>query len=211
MTDTRIPVRALGGHEVDSIARAHRQAFPSSALSSLGDEAVRRYYEWQLTGPHDAVALGTFDAGELVGFCVAGVFRGALSGYLRANATYIVRSLATHPKLLASAVVRGRLRHGVRGVVRAGRRRPTSGTTPPAFGILVVGVVPDHRRRGVGGALIRAAEEVAIQRGFDTMRLTVAVDNEPAISFYEAAGWTRTPPVGQWSGAMERPLHSTSR
>ena len=38
-------------------------SYSDRALSALGHEAVRRYYEWQLLGPHDSAALLAEDAG----------------------------------------------------------------------------------------------------------------------------------------------------
>jgi ribosomal protein S18 acetylase RimI-like enzyme len=188
-------VRAVGPDDAASFVAVHRLAFPDSALTALGDEAVRRYYRWQLTGPHDAVALAAFDGSEVVGFCVAGVFRGALSGFLRANRLFLLGVLVRRPWLLSRAVVRERI---------AGRLRPPPTATPaapPAYGILVIAVAPDRRREGIGGALLRVTEDDARSRGFDRIRLTVDADNEPAVRFYEAAGWVST-----GAGAMERAL-----
>jgi len=38
----------------------------------LGTEAVRRYYEWQLVGPHEVTAISAYINTELVGFCFGG-------------------------------------------------------------------------------------------------------------------------------------------
>lgn len=195
----RSAVRSVGPDEVGALAGVHLLSFPESALSLLGDEAVRRYYRWQLTGPHDAVALGAFDGAELVGLCVAGVFRGALSGFLRANRGFLVRMLATHPALLSRVVARGGVRRGAAAFVRARRHPPVTAASPRAYGILVVAVAPGHRRCGIGRALLLAAEDQARRHGHDTLRLTVGTDNEEAIRFYEAAGWVRVTP-----GRMER-------
>jgi RimJ/RimL family protein N-acetyltransferase len=46
-----------------------------------------------------------------------------------------------------------------------------------------------HRRRGVASALNDAAEEEARVRGFDRIRLTVSIDNEPAQSLYRRCGY----------------------
>ncbi len=46
-----------------------------------------------------------------------------------------------------------------------------------------------HRRRGVASALNEAAEEEARRRGFDRIRLTVGIDNEPAQTLYRQCGY----------------------
>lgn len=76
--------KSLTTSDLPHIVRVHRAAFPDSALTKLGSEAVRRYYLWLLIGPHDAVNVGAFDLENvLVGFCFGGKFRGALSGFLQ--------------------------------------------------------------------------------------------------------------------------------
>ena len=63
-------IRSIELLDLNSIAKIHLAAFPKSALSHLGQEAVRRYYEWQLTGPHDCLAIGAIDEqGRMLGFC----------------------------------------------------------------------------------------------------------------------------------------------
>ncbi len=199
-------VRPIGTRELAAIAAVHRLAFPDRGLSLLGDEAVRRYYDWQLTGPHDSVALGAFDGPALVGFCVAGVFRGAMSGFLRTNRAFLARRLVTRPGLLADVVVRDRARRAIGALAR---RRPRTVPAPAggaSFGILAVAVAPACRRRGVGRQLVAAVEDVARARGFDRIGLTVDAGNDAAIRFYEALGWVRTPAGAAWSGRMERSI-----
>ena len=50
-------------------------------------------------------------------------------------------------------------------------------------------VRPSHRRRGVGTALVRAAEHEARARGFDEVRLEVSVDDLAAQTFYRKSGY----------------------
>jgi RimJ/RimL family protein N-acetyltransferase len=52
-------------------------------------------------------------------------------------------------------------------------------------------VAQGHRRRGVGRALMRAAEEWARQTGVWKLELHVFPHNEGAIRFYEALGYAR--------------------
>lgn len=55
--------------------------------------------------------------------------------------------------------------------------------------VISIAVLPDHRRRGIGRALMAKAEEVARARGATTVSLEVSVNNEGAIRFYEELGY----------------------
>jgi [ribosomal protein S18]-alanine N-acetyltransferase len=55
--------------------------------------------------------------------------------------------------------------------------------------LLSIGVAPAHRRKGIGGALLRAAMARCLQAGAGTMFLEVAVDNGLARELYEAHGF----------------------
>lgn len=55
--------------------------------------------------------------------------------------------------------------------------------------ILSFGVAPRWRRRGIGQALLNQAAAEAARRGLPSIVLEVAVDNDPAIELYNAAGF----------------------
>jgi ribosomal protein S18 acetylase RimI-like enzyme len=63
-------------------------------------------------------------------------------------------------------------------------------TAPPE--LQDVEVLPEYRRRGIASALTDAAEQETRSRGFDRLRLTVAVDNRPAQAVYERLGYADT-------------------
>lgn len=52
-------------------------------------------------------------------------------------------------------------------------------------------VAPMARRLGVGEALLKAAEDHALQMGAVRLSLTTNVQNLPAQALYESMGWTR--------------------
>jgi ribosomal protein S18 acetylase RimI-like enzyme len=60
-------------------------------------------------------------------------------------------------------------------------------TDPPELGD--VSVRPEHRRRGVASALTAVAEQECRERGFDRLRLTVGIGNEPAQALYRSCGY----------------------
>ena len=60
-------------------------------------------------------------------------------------------------------------------------------TDPPE--LQDVQVRPEYRRLGVASALTARAEDEARRRGFDLLRLDVAVDNAPAQALYRKCGY----------------------
>ncbi len=51
---------------------------------------------------------------------------------------------------------------------------------------------PSHRQQGIGRMLVKAVVDWAGKRNAHTVLLMVTSNNEPAISFYERLGFTRT-------------------
>ena len=58
--------------------------------------------------------------------------------------------------------------------------------TSPA---LSIGVLPEHRGKGLGTRLLNGALQLARQSGFSRVGLSVSLQNAAAISLYEAAGF----------------------
>ena len=56
-------------------------------------------------------------------------------------------------------------------------------------GVLGMGVLNDHRGRGIGAALLEATLKDAREKGFKRVELTVRVDNVRATSLYEKFGF----------------------
>ena len=74
-------------------------SFPQSALSKLGREAVARYYASLLRGAHDCLAVGAFTDSRLEGYLFGGVFRGAVTGFIRDHIQGVLRASApTEPR-----------------------------------------------------------------------------------------------------------------
>lgn len=57
--------------------------------------------------------------------------------------------------------------------------------------ILTVGVVPEHRGKGIAKALMALITDWAKAQGSTAMMLEVKVDNREAISLYEAIGYSK--------------------
>lgn len=55
--------------------------------------------------------------------------------------------------------------------------------------ILLIYVMAEHRRRGIGSALVRHAEQYARDRGDDRIGLQVFQSNQPALRLYQSMGY----------------------
>jgi ribosomal protein S18 acetylase RimI-like enzyme len=198
--------------DLDAIAALHARAFPDAAMTAFGPEALRRYYQWLLEGPHDAAVMLAWRDDRLVGFCAAGWFRGAVRGFLRANRLYLAGRVLRHPSLLLTDLVRERIALAVRVTLRfsrLGRMRPSHAAVPQdvrRFGVLAIASDPDART-GAGRALMIEAEARARRDGHASMVLTVHPGNARAVRFYEQLGWERRVGTdGRWTGNMEKRL-----
>lgn len=63
----------------------------------------------------------------------------------------------------------------------------------PIFSLYDLFVTPAARRLGVGRALLRAAEGLALERGVARLDLTTARSNARAQALYESEGWVLDP------------------
>ncbi len=206
-----VAIRQLEKEDLPAVAAVHVAAFPASTLTTLGVEAVRRYYEWLLTGPHDVTALGAFVDPELVGFCVGGTFRGAMAGFLDRNRTFLAGRLALRPWLLMDPLFRDRLRAAWRRLRRFKRSEQsvvagngTTTTRAPCFGILSIAVHPQRQGMGLGRRLMIDAEACARRRGFRLMDLTVDPRNAQGVRFYEGLQWRPVESASRWTGRMTK-------
>ncbi|HTL46804.1 MAG TPA: GNAT family N-acetyltransferase [Verrucomicrobiae bacterium] len=201
-------MRELNAADLDEIVRVHGAAFPESILTLFGPEAVKRYYAWQLSGPHDIAFLGLFMDGRLAAFCLGGIFQGAMKGFVRKNRAWLAAKLFSSPSLWTqrrfwrkAAAIRGMFRFCPRGAKAAPAPVPCD-----SFGISAIAVDPARRREGLGRKLMDASQEIALARGFLKMDLSVNPSNRGAISFYESLGWKKTGDGTDWNGCMIKNL-----
>ena len=55
--------------------------------------------------------------------------------------------------------------------------------------VYYLAVAPDRRKRGLGEAMMRAAEDWVLARGMPKMQLMVRIENAAAAGFYHAIGY----------------------
>jgi [ribosomal protein S18]-alanine N-acetyltransferase len=60
---------------------------------------------------------------------------------------------------------------------------------PPLAHIITLDVTAEHRRSGVGSALLSELERNLVARGVKHVLLETATDNEPAVAFWKSHGY----------------------
>ena len=203
-------IKKIQASDLNVISFLHQKAFKDSELTKLGHEAVRRYYEWQLTGPHECYSISAISEEKIIGFCFAGVFHGALSGYLRKNKKYLVFRILSHPWLILDRVFINRFLIAIKSLNYFPKKTNKIIDDAPIeekkiFGILSIAVDPAIQTKGVGKVLMKAVEEEAIRQGYDRMHLTVHPSNTNAVQFYLRVGWIKNDAV-PWAGGMYKIL-----
>ncbi|WEM60487.1 GNAT family N-acetyltransferase [Streptococcus parauberis] len=60
---------------------------------------------------------------------------------------------------------------------------------PTVYNILGLAVLPDYQRRGIGGQLMRAIEEIAKKNNINYIRLNSGNSRKEAHAFYQHLGY----------------------
>ncbi|HEX7123252.1 MAG TPA: GNAT family N-acetyltransferase [Gemmatimonadaceae bacterium] len=206
-----IEVRPMCREDLVEVTELHLLAFPRAALTSLGKEAVLRYYQWQFEHQRELYATVAVVHGRIAGFSLAGRLLHPLTGYLKDHRRYLLGATLRHPSLLANPIFRDRVMLAVKKL-RPRRARSASRREGPRFGVLALAVHPDFQGYGIGQALLDDAECEARRLGVSRIGLTVRLDNDQAIRFYERQGWCRELDArGRWRGTMHKDVAPTAR
>ncbi len=125
-----------------------------------------------------------------------GTYRGSLpDSYL--DSLTIEQRLPMWEQMLDSPATCGRvwvavLKEEIVGFCSIGPSQSSTGEQDlDTFVLYTIYLQPDRERRGIGGALIRHAEDGMRQMGARSAILWVLEENQPARRFYEASGWMR--------------------
>jgi len=203
-------IRLLSRDDLPEIVRVHLAAFPDAAITRLGREAARRFYESLMSNVHDAFGLGAWRDKILLGFCFGGVWRQAKLVYVRQNMLFLASLLLVRPWLLRESFFRKRIRFALgllfRRKARSARVHHARADEAEHFGIQSTAVDPRFQGTGIGGMLLDTCEEYARQRGFDEIILSVHRTNHRAIEFYECMGWEKVIKDGAWTQVMVKRL-----
>ena len=182
-----------------SVAACHIACFPGSLSSKLGLAYVQKTLEWFLVNPRRFLYHVTIDgkvAGYCGGFVPVKIGDGSSSGMLQHAFNEAIFGIIKKPWLLLHQEVRPHykflwlnIKRKFTGKTIPISSSPASAKSPSHVGLVVIGVHPDFRGKGVAEQLAIEFEKRA--RSFDRSELILSVktDNARAIGAYKKLGW----------------------
>jgi ribosomal protein S18 acetylase RimI-like enzyme len=187
-----------------AIAACHRKAFPRALSSAMGQAYVEKMLEWYLVDKR-AFLFFSEENGTCTGYCgglVADgkVVVGSASSMIQHSFRAAVNAILFRPWLLFHIEFGRKYRLIIKNIWRRLRKQmdmpgvksSPSGKVVPRTGLIVIGVDPAYRGRGIATELLKEFERQSRLRGYQNMMLTVRSDNFAAIRAYERSGWYKT-------------------
>jgi ribosomal protein S18 acetylase RimI-like enzyme len=166
-----------------AVAALHAERIGEGFLVTLGPRFLARLYRRIALSPHAVllVSTGPSAGGErIVGFVATAISTRRLYGeFLRRDA--LAAGIAAGPAVL---------RHP-RRVWETFRYGSANDGDLPEAEILSIAVATDLSGRGIGAALLGAAQEELSRLDAAEARVVTAVGNEAALAMYERAGFRR--------------------
>jgi ribosomal protein S18 acetylase RimI-like enzyme len=192
------------------VADCHREAFPESFSTKLGQAYLIKNYEWYLISNRRFLIKASI-GGKVVGF-VGGMLidksstMGSTSSVMQYTFKQALVGLMIHPWLIFNVEVRKNIvliaRNIARKVGLSGKPRGTHAVVSnpldvvPSLGLVVIGNTPLYRGKGVGAKLLARFEVEANRIEVNQMHLSVRKKNLNAIKAYTRGGWLIKKEVG---------------
>lgn len=187
--------------DLPEIAHCHRQCFPQSLSSAMGPTYCKAMISWYLD-VEKAFLFHVVADGKCVGYCGGIINDGSLetgsaSGMMQHSMGAAIKAFLQRPWLLFHHELRKKYPLFLRNLwSKLGVKKNATATAirqqkkhEPVAGLVVIGVLPEYRGKGVSGLLLQGFEERASKRGIHKLGLSVLASNSRAIGAYEKNGW----------------------
>ena len=176
--------------EVPALVDLHAHCLPGSILTALGEDGLHRYYDMVVGSLREHVLAALDEDDAVVAGCVLSLEPGSILRRFAMGAPVAVARELARGAVTTGEVRRRLARRGVEAVRGAFRRGDVPAGVPEVTQIFTD---PAMRGRGVGAALLGAAEDVLRARGMRTYCIhTLRDDNDAGIRFYRREGFTVT-------------------
>ncbi|HXL55567.1 MAG TPA: GNAT family N-acetyltransferase [Chitinophagaceae bacterium] len=171
--------------------------FPDSFSTRLGFNFTKRSLEWFLIA-ENRFLFHIESENQVIGYC--GGFKssfigdGSTSGMLQYGMREAIQGLIRKPYLLFNPHLLKRypliFRNIYKRVFNSKENIPTNiNYDNSKIGLVVIGVHPDYRGKGIFELLMQNFQEECKKRNVTKMTLSVKASNARAIAAYKKAGW----------------------
>lgn len=187
---------------IPKIAKCHIAAFPSTLSSKMGTSFIQSMMQWYLSAPNKFLFYIEEEdtvLGYCGGFLVDGSDAyGSGSGMTQFGFSSAIRAFIRKPWLLFHPEVRKKYGFIVTNIKRkigltreepAAIKLPSFQESPLTAGLVVIGVLPDYQKKGIGSMLQQEFERKAVEMGAKQLQLSVRKNNEQAIRSYKRNGY----------------------
>lgn len=186
--------------DLKNIAACQMACFPNSFNTRLGKSFVTKTLQWFLQTDKRFLFHVVYN-NEVVGFC--GGFApqfygdGSSSGMLQFAFKEAVIGILKKPWLIFNKELRAYYPFIIRNIKKKLGLRKTNAAKPqpsnfifsPTVGLVVIGVHPSFRGKGVFEMLMNEFEQRALNLNIKTCMLSVRANNARAIGAYKKMGW----------------------
>ncbi|MFZ1799382.1 MAG: GNAT family N-acetyltransferase [Chitinophagaceae bacterium] len=184
---------------LDDIAVLHRACFTESLSRELGTGYARKTLQWFLTDANRFL-WHVENEGKIVGYVGGFISQypgdGSTSGMLRYAMREAVTGVAKKPWLIFNKQIRQMYPIIFKNIYRKIIPKTKVITTIKKYtndetkaGLVVIGVHPQFRGKGIFEMLMTAFENETVERNIQRMGLSVRKTNQHAIHAYEKCGW----------------------
>lgn len=186
--------------DINNIAVCHRLCFGDSLSSKLGINYSKKTFEWFLAG-ENRFLFHVLENDILVGYCGGFYPRFAGDGSTSDMIQYAMKEavkgtlvrpwLFFHKEVMAlyPVIFKNVYRKIFTTKNKAGEIKMTN-TPEKRIGLVVIGVHPSYRGKGVFEILMNQFENETLERKFNKMVLSVKKKNTRAINAYKKMGWS---------------------
>lgn len=190
-----VDVRRATPADIEFASTLHARTLEHGFFVALGPRFLRSYHATFVESPH-AVSLVATVGGHRVG-ALAGILRPPAhrSWTIRRHGIRLVAggllALASRPRPALRFVTTRLSRYARAWHARPpGKELEAAGSTDTPAVLSHVAVLPGARKSGVGGRLVSAFADAAVDAGADQATLVTLEDEDGAGAFYAGLGWT---------------------
>jgi len=186
--------------ELEQVADCHRSCFPSSLSSQLGRAYRIKSMEW-FTAGKNRFLFHIVENNMVVGYCGGFISMykgdGSTSGIIQYAMPQAVKGVLKRPWLLFSREIISMYPLIIKNITRrffhANQTSANSAkqnvVNEQKVGLVVIGVHPQYRGKGIFEMLMHEFEKQTAQRRISKMILSVKKNNARAVAAYNKAGW----------------------